>query len=77
MYNESLLELAKVGGPAVVIVAIFVLYLWKKAQLDNLRENNHMAHSTAATDRLVDALKEVAVSNTKLADKIGDCPVRK
>lgn len=75
--EESLLELAKVGGPTVIIVLIFVWYLWKKAQLDDVRENNHMEHSTAATDRLVDALKEVAVSNALLADKIGSCPIRK
>jgi len=75
--EESLLELAKVGGPVVVVVAIFVSYLWQKAKLDNIRENNHMAHSTAATDRLAEALREVAISNTKLADKISDCPNKK
>jgi hypothetical protein len=75
--EESLLELAKVGGPAVVIVAIFVWYLWQKAKLDDVRENNHMAHSTAATDRLADALNNIAKSETKLADAVRDCPVRK
>ena len=75
--ESSLLELAKVGGPVVVVVAIFVWYLWQKAKLDDVRENNHMAHSTAATDRLADALKEIAIANTKLSDKIGDCPVKK
>lgn len=78
------MKFAEIGGPQVIIVMIFVLYLWQKAKLDNVRENNHMAHSTAATDRLANAtdrlanaLNNIAKSEIKLADKIGDCPVRK
>jgi hypothetical protein len=72
--EESFLELAKVGGPAVVIVGIFVWYLWQKEKLDDVRENNHMAHNTEATDRLSEALREIAISQTKLADRIESCP---
>jgi hypothetical protein len=75
--EENLLKLAEVGGPVVITVLIFIWYLWKKAQLDNTRENNHMAHSTAATDRLADALNNIAKSETKLADAVRDCPYKK
>lgn len=65
--QESFLELAKVGGPVVTVVAIFIAYLWQKEKMYNKTMNNHLAHETESRDKLTKAI-------TSLTEVVRSCP---
>lgn len=65
--EDAFLELAKVGGPAVVITALFVFYLWQKDKMYNKTMNNHLTHETESRDRLTAAI-------TSLSEVVRKCP---